>query len=49
VEEVEALWLSAAGKYNALPLESRNAVAILTTIRPQLLKPRSGTSVLVRR
>ena len=38
--ELVALWWSEAGKYNALPLESRNAVDILATARPQLSKPR---------
>jgi arylsulfatase len=38
--ELVALWWSEAGKYNALPLESRTAVDILTTERPQLSKPR---------
>jgi arylsulfatase A-like enzyme len=38
--ELVALWWSEAGRYNALPLESRNAVEILTTPRPQLAKPR---------
>jgi arylsulfatase A-like enzyme len=40
LEELKALWWSEAGKYNALPLESRNAVDILTTERPQVSKPR---------
>ena len=39
-EELIALWWSEAGKYNALPLESRTALEILTTERPQLSKPR---------
>jgi hypothetical protein len=30
-----------AGQYNALPLENRNAIEILTTDRPQLTKPRN--------
>src|SRR3954471_5909228 len=38
--ELIALWWSEAGKYNALPLESRGALAILMTERPQLSKPR---------
>jgi arylsulfatase len=38
--ELTALWWSEAGKYNALPLESRTAVEILGTERPQLAKPR---------
>jgi len=36
-----ALWWAEAGKYQALPLESRTAVEILTTERPQLTKPRT--------
>ncbi len=39
--ELIALWWSEAGKYNALPLESRGALAILTAERPQLSKPRN--------
>jgi arylsulfatase A-like enzyme len=38
--ELVALWWSEAGKYQALPLESRTAVEILLTERPQLSKPR---------
>jgi hypothetical protein len=38
--ELVALWWTEAGKYGALPLESRNAVEILLTERPQLAKPR---------
>jgi arylsulfatase len=41
VEELKALWWSEAGRYGALPLETRDAVEILTTERPQLAKPRS--------
>ena len=40
LQELVALWWSEAGKYNALPLESRNALQILGTERPQLSKPR---------
>jgi arylsulfatase A-like enzyme len=40
LQELVALWWSEAGKYNALPLESRGAVEILTTERPQVSKPR---------
>ena len=40
VAELVAIWWSEAGKYQALPLESRSAVAILNTERPQLSKPR---------
>jgi hypothetical protein len=34
------LWWSEAGKYQALPPESRTAVQILATERPRLSKPR---------
>jgi arylsulfatase A-like enzyme len=44
LQELVALWWSEAGKYNALPLESRTSVEILTTERPQLSKPRDSTS-----
>jgi arylsulfatase A-like enzyme len=40
LNELISLWWSEAGKYNALPLESRTALDILTTERPQLAKPR---------
>jgi len=40
LQELTALWWSEAGKYNALPLESRTALAILNTERPQLAKAR---------
>jgi len=39
--ELVATWWNEAGKYQALPLESRNAVQILSAERPQLSKPRS--------
>jgi arylsulfatase len=39
--ELVALWWSEAGKYQALPLDSRNVVQILNTERPQLAKPRN--------
>jgi hypothetical protein len=39
LQELVALWWSEAGKYNALPLESRKAVDILTTPRPEISKP----------
>ena len=42
--ELIALWWSEAGKYQALPLESRTAVEILATERPQIAKPRDRTS-----
>ena len=41
LQELMALWWAEAGKYQALPLESRGAVEILTTERPQLSRPRS--------
>ena len=41
LQELIALWWTEAGKHQALPLESRGAVAILTTERPQLSSPRS--------
>jgi arylsulfatase len=40
LRELTSLWWSEAGRYQALPLESRDAVEILTTPRPQLSKPR---------
>jgi arylsulfatase A-like enzyme len=41
LQELIGLWWSEAGRYQALPLENRNAVEILATERPQLSKPRS--------
>jgi arylsulfatase A-like enzyme len=41
LQELIQLWWAEAGQYNALPLENRNAVEILTTDRPQLTKPRN--------
>jgi arylsulfatase A-like enzyme len=41
LQELIALWWTEAGTHQALPLESRGAVAILTTERPQLSRPRS--------
>jgi arylsulfatase A-like enzyme len=41
LQELVALWWVQAGQYGALPLESRGAVEILTTERPQLSKPRT--------
>jgi arylsulfatase len=35
------LWWAEAGRYGALPLETRNVLEILNTDRPQLTKPRS--------
>jgi arylsulfatase len=40
LQELISLWWHEAGRYQALPLESRSAVQILTTDRPQLSKPR---------
>jgi arylsulfatase len=41
LNELVALWWSEAGKYNALPLDSRTVVEILTTERPQLATARN--------
>ena len=41
LQELIGLWWSEAGRYQALPLENRNALEILTTDRPQLTKPRN--------
>jgi len=41
LQELIQLWWAQAGQYNALPLENRDVVEILTTDRPQLTKPRS--------
>jgi arylsulfatase len=40
LQELIALWWAEAGRYDALPLENRGVVEILTTERPQLAKPR---------
>jgi arylsulfatase len=40
LEELKSLWFVEAGRYFGLPLEDRNAVALLTTPRPQLSAPR---------
>jgi arylsulfatase A-like enzyme len=40
LQELMALWWTEAGKHDALPLESRGAIEILGTERPQLSKPR---------
>jgi arylsulfatase len=40
LQEMIALWWAEAGRYGALPLETRNAVEILTADRPHLSKPR---------
>jgi arylsulfatase A-like enzyme len=41
LQELIGLWWAEAGRYQALPLENRNALEILTTDRPQLTKPRN--------
>ncbi|MBD3925683.1 arylsulfatase [Nocardioides cavernae] len=41
LRELIDLWWIQAGMYNALPLENRGAVEILTTERPQIAKPRN--------
>jgi arylsulfatase A-like enzyme len=41
LRELIDLWWAEAGKYQALPLETRNAVEALTTPRPELSKPRN--------
>jgi arylsulfatase A-like enzyme len=41
LQQLVALWWAQAGEHQALPLESRGAVEILTTERPQLSKPRT--------
>ena len=41
LQELIGLWWMEAGRYQALPLENRNALEILTTERPQLSKPRN--------
>ncbi len=41
LQELIAMWWMQAGQYQALPLENRNAVEVLTTDRPQLSEPRS--------
>ena len=40
LQELIALWWAEAGKYGALPLESRSAIEILGAERPQLSEPR---------
>ena len=40
LQELVALWWAEAGRYGALPLESRDALGILMEERPQLAKPR---------
>ncbi len=41
LRELIDLWWAEAGKYQALPLETRTAVEALTTPRPELSKPRN--------
>ena len=41
LQELIALWWTEAGRLQALPLESRDAIGILGTERPQLSKPRT--------
>jgi arylsulfatase A-like enzyme len=40
LQELMALWWTEAGRCQALPLESRGAIEILTTPRPELSRPR---------
>jgi Sulfatase len=40
-QELIALWWTEAGRYGALPLETRTALEVLATERPQLSKPRN--------
>jgi arylsulfatase A-like enzyme len=40
LQELIALWWTEAGRYEALPLESRGVIEVLSTERPQLSKPR---------
>ena len=42
LRELVDLWWVEAGKYGALPLESRDAMGILLAPRPQLAKPRNS-------
>ena len=46
LQELVALWWAEAGKYGALPLESRDAIGILLAPRPQLSKPRDQLHLL---
>ncbi len=41
LQQLIGLWWHEAGRYDALPLENRGVVEILTTERPQLSKPRN--------
>jgi arylsulfatase len=46
LRELVDIWWVEAGKYQALPLETRNAVEALTTPRPELFEPRSRYTYL---
>ena len=46
LQELVALWWSEAGKYNALPLESRNAVQILGASGRRSPSRATGTSTI---
>jgi arylsulfatase len=46
LRELIDIWWVEAGKYQALPLETRTAVEALTTPRPQLSKPRTRYTYL---
>jgi arylsulfatase A-like enzyme len=41
LQELISMWWVEAGRYQALPLETRNAVEAFTTPRPELSKPRT--------
>jgi arylsulfatase len=41
LQQLIALWWHEAGRYQALPLENRGIIEILTTERPQISKPRT--------
>jgi arylsulfatase A-like enzyme len=41
LQDLTSLWWHEAGRYQALPLENRGVVEILTTERPQISKPRT--------
>ena len=41
LKELISLWWTLAGQYQALPLENRDVLQILTTERPQIAKPRN--------
>jgi hypothetical protein len=42
LQELIGLWWSEAGRYQALPLENRAVLEVLSTERPQLSKPRKS-------